>query len=135
MKVKITNYRAIVEIFFILNKQKMFPDCGLSCGLSFNSVPSSTFWLVVAILFIMILVVVDTAARNKQDSDAFVQSTNNSIRYQRQDINATFTKIAELEKKIADLSVPPVPPAPSAPPAPKKKLVKNTEEDEDEDEE
>ncbi len=85
----------------------MFGDCGLS-ALSFDSIPSSTFWLVVVFLFIGISIVFDLVDKNKKDLETHSKNTDDSFRYQRQDLNSAFSRILALEKKITDCcKVPP----------------------------
>jgi hypothetical protein len=108
------------------------------CDCSFDSIPPSTFWLVVALLFFSIFALIDLVNKNKKESDelnTFVHSFNNKDKFLVEDINAAFTRIENLEKKITlgrklktELS--------ARTPAPKiKEPVEEDEEDEDDENE
>ena len=80
-------------------------DC---CGLSIDSVPSSTFWLVSIILFVFILFLFDTFKNFKNDTDSWVYSINTSIKHDKMDMSDAFTKthlkIDLLQQKVDELS-------------------------------
>ena len=78
-----------------------------------DAIPGSTFWIVVAFLFISIMYVFDIAIKLEQQSAAVDRETSSRVSYLRQDINLAYDRITVLEKKVFDLTHPPAPaPAP-----------------------
>ncbi len=81
----------------------MLGDCNM---FSFDSVPSSTFWLVVVFLFVSILAVFDLLTKNKQEFETYSKDLNEKVSCARNDINSAHIKIIALEKKTESYLTP-----------------------------